>query len=184
MSSIVDSCPEAVETVCPRCADAGLFDSLVKGRFVALAAVVTAALGLGFGGGGGEESPEAAVAELPGLRLDPNTVPPQVLTALPHVGSSLVDRWVKAREERPFRSLEDARARVRGLGAATIEQIAPFVDFPEVRRQDSKSIASRKAARPPAKLRTASRKKSGSTNKPSATQPARLASQPVRPSDR
>ena len=65
------------------------------------------------------------------LRLDPNTVPPEVLAALPHVGSGLVDRWVKAREERPFRSLEDARARVRGLGPATLDQIAPYFDFPD-----------------------------------------------------
>jgi hypothetical protein len=182
MSSIVDSRPQADETMCPRGGDAGLFDSLVKGRFVALAAVVMAALALGFGSGGGDESRKTAVGEMPGLRLDPNTVPPQVLTALPHVGSSLVDRWVKAREERPFRSLDDARERVRGLGAATAEQIAPFVEFPEVRRQDSKSVASRGAARPTAKPRTASRKKSSPTGT-TATQPSRLASRPLRPSD-
>jgi Helix-hairpin-helix motif len=157
-----------------------VFVSLVKGRFIILAAVVAAALGLGFGGG--EEFRKTAVVGMPNLRLDPNTVPPQVLTALPHVGASLVDRWVKAREERPFRSLEDARTRVRGLGAATTEQLAPFFVFPEEGRQDLRSIARRRAARAPAKLRTASRKKSGAA-KASGAQPARLASQPVRPSD-
>jgi DNA uptake protein ComE-like DNA-binding protein len=182
MSSMVDSRSEAVQTMCTRCGDAGLFDSLVKGRFVALAAVVTAALGLGFGGGGGEESPEAAVAEMPGLRLDPNTVPPQVLTALPHVGSSLVDRWVKAREERPFESLEDARSRVRGLGPATLEQIGPYFELPDGRRQVVESTVSQEAGGPRTMLRTASRKKPGSTKK-RAAQPAGLASRPVRPSD-
>ena len=86
--------------------------------------------GDGCGGGGvfaGESSDSRGVAAgwESELRLDPNTVPPEVLTALPHVGASLVDRWIKAREERPFDSLEDARVRVRGLGAATLGQIAP-----------------------------------------------------------
>ena len=49
---------------------------------------------------------------MPVLRLDPNTVPPEVLTSLPRMGRRCVDRWVVAREERPFRSLEDVRGRV------------------------------------------------------------------------
>ena len=156
--------------------------SLVKARFVLLAAVVAAALGLGFGGGVGEESQHTVVAPVPGLRLNPNTVPPQVLTALPHVGAALVDRWVKAREERPFESLEDARARVRGLGAATLDQIGPYFELPAGRRQAVKSMVSLDGPRAKSKPRTASRKKSGST-KPEGAQPAGLASRPVRPSD-
>jgi hypothetical protein len=183
MSSMVDSRPQtALEAVSPQTGNAGVLVSLVKVRFVSVAVVVVAALGLGFGGSSGEESGNTGFVAMPGLRLDPNTVPPQVLTALPHIGSALADRWVKEREERPFRSLEDARERVRGLGAATIEQIAPYFAIVEGGDQNLKSIAGRKGGRAPAKLRTAARKKPGST-KASATQPAGLASRPVRPSD-
>jgi hypothetical protein len=182
-SIMVDSRPQAEESERPRRAEAGRpVRSLAKARFVVLAAVVVAALGLGFGGTGGEESRNAMIAEVPGLRLDPNTVPPQVLTALPHVGATLVERWVKAREERPFESLEDAGSRVRGLGAATLAQIEPYFELPAGRREAVKSMVSLDGTRARTKPGTASRKKSGST-KPGAAQRAGLASRPVRPSD-
>jgi hypothetical protein len=171
---MVDSRPQTIETERTRLGDGGPFVSLVKARFVLAAMVIAAALGLGFGGRGLEESRRVAGATVPELRLDANTVPPEVLTALPHLGSALVDRWVKAREERPFRSLEDARARVRGLGAATLAQIAPYFEDPEGQRPSAKPFVSRRASRPSAKLRTALRKKSGSTKK-SATRQPRLA---------
>jgi Type II secretion system (T2SS), protein K len=183
MSMMVDSRPQTLDSVRLRSADGSyVAGPLVKARFVLLAVVVAAALGLGLGGGGGDRSRNTVVADVPELRLDPNTVPPQVLTALPHVGASLVDRWVKAREERPFESLEDARARVRGLGAATLAQIGPYFELPAGRHQVVKSMVSHEARRPRRKPRTAIRKKSGST-KPGSAQPAGLASRPVRPSD-
>jgi competence protein ComEA len=65
----------------------------------------------------------------PKLVLDPNSAPPQVLEALPTLGPALVRRWVAARSERPISSLADARRRVRGLGPASLAQIAPYLKF-------------------------------------------------------
>jgi hypothetical protein len=128
MSSMVDRRSEAFRREISPAWHGGALVSLERARFVVVAVVSVAAIALGFVAG---ESSDVAAGKSHELRLDPNTVPPEVLTALPHVGSSLVDRWVKAREERPFRSLQDARARVRGLGVATIGQIAPYFEFSE-----------------------------------------------------
>ncbi len=180
---MVDPRPQTLESERLGCTEAShVVGPLAKGRFVLLAVVVAAALGLGFGGRAAERSRDTVVAEVPGLRLDPNTVPPQVLTALPHFGAALVDRWVKAREERPFESLDDARSRVRGLGPATLAQIGPYFELPDGRRLVVESMVSQEAGGPRTRLRTASRKKPGSTKK-RAAQPAGLASRPVRPSD-
>ena len=109
-------------------------------------------------------------------------MPPEVLTALPHVGASLVDRWVKAREERPFRSLEDARARVRGLGVATLGQIAPYFEFPDGGQARSAGAASQKTDRPAAKRRIARRQKSAPGKAEAIAQPRLAAS--LAPSER
>jgi Helix-hairpin-helix motif len=176
MSSMVDPRPETVEAE-PSPAG-GPFASLGVGRFALAAAVVGLALALGFARQG-VPAPAFADAKVPPeLRLDPNTVPPEVLTALPHVGAALVDRWVAARQEQPFRSLEDAQARVHGLGAATLEQLAPYFENWDEQRHTAHIVVRRKTARPPATLQTALRKKSGSS-KTSATQSAGLASRPV-----
>ena len=66
----------------------------------------------------------AAYKPAPVLVLDPNTAPPAVLGALPHVGPSLVRKLVEQREVRPFSSIEDMRRRVRGLGPATMARLA------------------------------------------------------------
>ncbi len=174
MSSMVDHRSEHAEMDRPRCEGTGALGSLVEARFIVLAVVVGAAVGLGFSEPGGGASRNGAAAGIPALRLDPNTVPPEVLTALPRMGPALVDRWVEAREERPFRSLEDVRGRVRGLGPATFDQIAPYFADPDGRGRTVKTTVSQKAGRAPAKRQTAKRKKPGS-NKASATQQARLA---------
>ena len=87
--------------------------------------VIAAALLLAAQGGGANPGPAAA----PILRVDLNTAPPQVLSALPHVGPALLRHVVLAREARPLDSLEDARRRVRGLGASTIAGLAPHLRF-------------------------------------------------------
>jgi competence protein ComEA len=63
----------------------------------------------------------------PVLVVDPNSAPPAVLGALPHVGGALVKKIVEQREIRPFQSLGDLRHRVRGLGPATLARLAPHL---------------------------------------------------------
>ena len=63
----------------------------------------------------------------PVLVLDPNSAPPEVLEALPHVGGALVKKIVEQREIRPFQSLGDLRHRVRGLGPATLARLCPHL---------------------------------------------------------
>jgi competence protein ComEA len=63
----------------------------------------------------------------PVLVLDPNSTPPEVLGALPHVGGALVKKMLEQREIRPFQSLGDLRHRVRGLGPATLTRLAPHL---------------------------------------------------------
>jgi DNA uptake protein ComE-like DNA-binding protein len=133
---------------------------MVRARLVLAAAAVLAALPFGFSRAIDEIGPDPTVANALELRLDPNKVPPEVLTALPHVGTSLVDRWVKAREEHPFRTEADAQARVRGLGSATFEQISPYFKFPVGEQLSLREPARLKTERPPPKPRTARRQKS------------------------
>jgi competence protein ComEA len=64
---------------------------------------------------------------VPVLLVDPNSAPPEVLGALPHVGGALVKKIVEQREIRPFQSLGDLRHRVRGLGPATLARLAPHL---------------------------------------------------------
>jgi competence protein ComEA len=174
MSSMVDPRPETVKAELVRCGEGGSLIWLVKARFVLTAAVIAAALSLGLAGRGVGRSGGGAVARMPDLRLDPNTAPPEVLAALPHVGTGLVDRWVRAREERPLCSLEDARTRVRGLGPATLEQIGPYFDFPQARGIDPARIAKGALDRPAGKTR-ATRRKKAVASKGAATQQLRLA---------
>jgi hypothetical protein len=176
MSSMVDRRSETDIAENSRAGDGGALVLLVKARFVVAAAVAAAAVGLGFFAGDSRGSRDEGAGRLAELRLDPNTVPPEVLTALPHVGASLVDRWVKAREERPFRSLEDAQARVRGLGVATLGQIAPYFDFAEGGTIEVAGARSQKANRPAAKRGTARRRKSARSEAEAVAQPRLAAS--------
>jgi competence protein ComEA len=81
----------------------------------------------------------------PVLAVDPNSVPPKVLEALPHVGGSLVKKIVEQRGIRPFQSLGDLRHRVRGLGPATFARLAPHLrigpgEQPSPPRDDRKAL--------------------------------------------
>ncbi len=64
-----------------------------------------------------------------GFVIDPNTVPPPVLMALPRLGPTIVGRIVEAREERPLESPIDLQTRVKGIGPATIASLEPFLRF-------------------------------------------------------
>jgi hypothetical protein len=144
---------------------------LFKTRFVVATAVAVAAVALGFFCGELSDPHDALAGRIRELRLDPNTVPPEVLTALPHVGASLVDRWVRAREERAFHSLEDARARVRGLGPATLSQIGPYFEFPDGGRPEMSGSASHETDRPAAKPQTGRRQRPASRKAEPVGQP-------------
>ena len=65
----------------------------------------------------------------PALVVEVNIDPPEVLVALPRIGPALVARIVEARQERPFRSLEDFDVRVRGVGPVTAKALRPFLRF-------------------------------------------------------
>jgi competence protein ComEA len=65
--------------------------------------------------------------DLPVLVVDPNFAPASVLEALPHIGPSLVKQMTEQRRIRPFRSTEDLRRRVRGLGPLTLARLAPHL---------------------------------------------------------
>lgn len=94
-------------------------------RVVLIVMAFAGAVGLGV------VSPREAPRDsaLPELVVDPNTAPPAVLGALPRLGPALVARIVAAREEAPFRSLDDFDDRVRGIGPATIAALRPHLRF-------------------------------------------------------
>jgi len=101
----------------------------VEARTLLAVVVVTMAIGLLTVCQDAGSASRRAFAVTPNLVLDPNSAPPQVLEALPTLGPALVRRWVAARAERPISSLADARRRVRGLGPASLAQIAPYLRF-------------------------------------------------------
>src|SRR4051812_8741964 len=73
----------------------------VHGVFTVLAAV--AAIGLM----GVPGMPANVPTPAPQIAVDPSTAPAEVLTALPKLGPSMVDRIVESREDGPFGSLGD-----------------------------------------------------------------------------
>src|SRR5262245_43038048 len=95
-------------------------------RIVLAILAISAATGLALGRG---NSPSAGrkPAVPSDLVLDVNKASPQALASLPHIGPTLARRIADARADGPFRSREDLRARVRGIGPATLAQIAPYL---------------------------------------------------------
>jgi competence protein ComEA len=75
----------------------------------------------------GSRTPAGPPAPPPLLIVDPNTASPEVLGALPKLGPALVGRLVAARDEAPFRSLDDLDVRVRGIGPATLAALGPHL---------------------------------------------------------
>jgi competence protein ComEA len=86
----------------------------------------------------GSRTPAGPPAPAPRLIVDPNTAPPEVLNALPRLGPTLVRRIVEARDEAPFRSIDDLDARVRGIGPTTLEALRPYLQI-QVERSGSGS---------------------------------------------
>ena len=71
-------------------------------------------------------------------RVDPNTATAAELTRIPHLAEALAARIIDYREKRKgladggivFREPADL-TRVPGLGKATVEQLRPYLEFPE-----------------------------------------------------
>jgi competence protein ComEA len=137
-------------------------------RVVLTAAVLAAALALVVAGRSADRAQGDAIESAIVLKLDPNSAPPQVLGALPHVGPSLVRKLALARQIRPLTSLEDVRRRVRGVGPATLAQIAPFLTFDSV-TQSTVDQATRERASLPSKKQRATIRKQSRSPKPAAT---------------
>jgi competence protein ComEA len=78
---------------------------------------------------GGVRGSDLSIPPPPRLVVDPNTAPPAVLAALPHLGPAMIKRIVAARERTPFQSLDDLNARVRGIGPATFGSLSPFLQL-------------------------------------------------------
>jgi type II secretory pathway component PulK len=91
---------------------------------------VAAALWLLLASRSDQVRPAERSAPLPKLVVDANTAPREVLAALPSVGPALAARLVRARQDRPLLSTDDAARRVRGLQAATLAQLAPYLNLP------------------------------------------------------
>src|SRR5579875_3280839 len=91
-----------------------------EGARVLLAIVaILAAIGLALGRRGLTRGSAPGVV-FSDLKVDPSTATREVLAALPHVGPALARRIVAAQADGPFRSPADLRARVRGIGPATL----------------------------------------------------------------
>ncbi len=117
-------------------ADAGLHGALAAAGVTSLGGVVQAELRPGtrvvFEGGRVRLEPmdEQLVFGLP---LDVNAASAEALDALPGVGAGLAGRIVEERERvGPFDTVEDLE-RVKGIGPATVERLAPFVVAEESR---------------------------------------------------
>ncbi len=74
------------------------------------------------------------ISRVPTLQIDPNTVPPEVLLALPRIGPVLARAIVAERETASFRSLDDMDRRVRGVGPATVGALRPYLRFEPAER--------------------------------------------------
>jgi Helix-hairpin-helix motif len=113
-----------------------------EGARVLLAVLaISAAIGLMMVGR--RDRPRGAKSELAAseLKLDPNTATPEALATLPQIGPTLARRIFEARADGPFRSPEDIRARVRGIGPATLARIQPYLRI-EVVPQDGPQLDS------------------------------------------
>jgi len=153
-------------------------------RRVLAAVVFVAALGLGMASRSVAPPPAKENRRAPELRLDPNTAPPEVLAALPHVGPKLVREWVKARSEGRFISLEDAQSRVMGLGPATLGQVAPYLAFEGTRRESPQMLAGLTVDPPARKTKVTRRRKSRAVAPVETAPSTKLAARGFEPDDR
>src|SRR4051794_38273033 len=74
------------------------------------------------------------IARAPTLRVDTNTVRPEILGALPRIGPTLVNAIVAERRITPYHSLDDLDRRVRRVGPATVAALRPYLRFEPAER--------------------------------------------------
>jgi hypothetical protein len=151
----------------------------VAARAVLAAAAIAAALGLAVASLSAPRSGGAGIVVAPDLVLDVNTAPPGVLETLPHFGRTLVRQLVAAREVRPLASLDDAGSRVRGLGPATLAQIAPYLRFEHAAQLSLGDLENPPGDPPAVKSRPSRRKTTRSRKQKSAPLQPRLVSLPL-----
>lgn len=85
----------------------------------------------------------------PGERIDPNTASPDELARLPRIGPALAARIVADREQGRFHTLDDL-GRVRGIGPALLEGLAPHITLPATPRGAPPAVNGASSARTPA----------------------------------
>ncbi len=114
----------------------------------------------------GEHRPVPA-AKGPAPALDPSTATAESLAGLPRIGPTLARRIVEAQADGPFRSPEDLRARVRGIGPATLARIEPYLRFEAGSRvrAESSTIAIAEGEVPPSRSRSRVRKPRGASSR-------------------
>ncbi len=89
----------------------------------------------------------------PGELLDPNRVTAAELDRLPGVGPAIAEAVVRSREsDGPFRGREDL-LRVRGIGPALLERMAPHLAFPAVPPRAAERSTPPRPAAPSAPVR-------------------------------
>jgi hypothetical protein len=79
-----------------------------------------------------------------GPAIDVNSAPAEQLEILPRIGPSLAKRIVEERAKGPFRSVDDLRKRVKGIGAVTAASlknylVPPTIDSPRRTLQETPS---------------------------------------------
>jgi len=72
--------------------------------------------------------PQPAPPDYEPLRLDANNMPIPLLSCLPMVGRSLLDRIEAARADSGIRSLSDLD-RIKGVGPRAVSLLKPFLTF-------------------------------------------------------
>lgn len=101
-------------------------DSRRRGRVILLLFAIAGALSVIQGG---MKVMNQTPAEPHSLRVDLESVPPQVLMALPQIGPARMEAILAEGRKGPFRSIEDVDRRVKGIGPAISSGLRPYLRF-------------------------------------------------------
>ena len=101
-------------------------DSQRRGKVILLIFALAGALSVIKGGFKVMNQPQA---EPHSLRVDLESVPPQVLMALPQIGPARMEAILAEGRQGPFQSVEDVDRRVKGIGPAISSGLRPYLRF-------------------------------------------------------